>query len=299
MTESLPQSLLPYRERVLRALESAFPPGSAASGVEGAMAYSLFAGGKRIRPILCMLGFEAAGGKGDRIDAIAVAIEMVHTYSLIHDDLPCMDDDDLRRGRPSCHAAHGEAVALLAGDALLTRAFTVIAGATGLSAEVRVRMAEILGKAVGQDGMIGGQELDLLAEKVPVTDRQGVDKIHTRKTGAFLTAAVTMGAAAAGATEEAIRRLGEFGDHLGLAFQIVDDLLDLTATEAEAGKRVGKDADRGKATYPSILGMDESKKLAQMLVNRGIDALPFDTDGGHLAELARFIVTRIRTSESR
>lgn len=293
MRSGLPAPLQPYHARAERALEAVLPRSGAAKGVESAMAYSLFAGGKRIRPILCLLAHEAAGGTGDGIDRAAAAIEMVHTYSLIHDDLPCMDDDDLRRGRPSCHVAHGEAVALLAGDALLTLAFTLIAGAASLTPDVRVRIAEVLGDAVGYVGMIGGQELDLAAEKTPVVDIAGVEKIHTRKTGAFLTAAVTMGAIAAGSGEGEIEQLRRYGDDLGLAFQVADDLLDVTATEEEAGKRVGKDADRGKATYPSILGRDESKKLAQMLVERGIDALPFDTPGGHLADLARFVVTRI------
>ncbi len=293
MKGGLPEPLRPYHARSERALEAALSRSSSAGGVESAMAYSLFAGGKRIRPILCLLAHEAAGGSGKGIDQVAAAIEMVHTYSLIHDDLPCMDDDDLRRGRPSCHVAHGEAVALLAGDALLTLAFTLIAGEGELSAEVRVQMGEILGIAVGHAGMIGGQELDLAAEESPVLDIAGVERIHVRKTGSFLTAAVTMGATAAGASDGEIEKLRSFGDDLGLAFQVADDLLDVTATEEEAGKRVGKDAGRGKATYPSILGMDESKKLAQMLVERGIDALPFDTPDGHLAGLARFVVARI------
>lgn len=293
MSANFPESLEPYRARVETILRECLPRGGAAARVEEAMAYSLLAGGKRIRPILCLLSCEAAGGKGDTVRRAAAAIEMIHTYSLIHDDLPCMDDDDLRRGRPSCHVAHGEAVALLAGDALLTLAFTLLAGAGDPEPERRARMARILGEAVGHEGMIGGQELDLAAETDPVTDISGVEKIHVRKTGAFLTAAVTMGAVAAGAGDGDLAKLRRYGDDLGLAFQVADDLLDVTGTEEEAGKRVGKDAARGKATYPSILGAEESKKLAQKLVNRAVDALPFDTPERHLAGLARFVVDRI------
>jgi geranylgeranyl pyrophosphate synthase len=293
MTAPFPELLEPYRARVETILREHLPRGGAAARVEEAMAYSLLAGGKRIRPILCILSYEAAGGGGGAVDRAAAAIEMIHTYSLIHDDLPCMDDDDLRRGRPSCHVAHGEAVALLAGDALLTLAFTLLAGADDLPAELRVRMARILGEAVGHEGMIGGQELDLVAETEPVTDISGVERIHVRKTGAFLTAAVTLGAVAAGAGNGDLAKLRRYGDDLGLAFQVADDLLDVTATEEEAGKRVGKDAARGKATYPALLGAEESKKLAQKLVDRAVDALPFDTPERHLAGLARFVVDRI------
>ncbi len=294
MNDRLPPSLASYGARVEEALRRRFPPrGDDDSAVARAMAYSLHAGGKRIRPILCLLACEATGGDVEALEPVAVSIEMIHTYSLIHDDLPCMDDDDLRRGRPSCHVAFGEAVALLAGDGLLTLGFAGIAGAGALHAERRTAIAAELAGAVGWEGMVGGQELDLAAQDGAPCGEAAVEKIHRMKTGVFLTAAVVCGALGAGASVETVDAFRRYGDDLGLAFQIADDLLDVVGSEETAGKRVGKDAARGKTTYPSLLGVDESRKRAQLLVRRAVDALPCDTEDRRLAALAEFVVRRI------
>jgi len=296
MSETLPELLRPYRERVERALEARL----SVDGEEGpesvrrAMAHSLFAGGKRIRPILAILAFEAAGGRAtDGIDTIAAGIEMIHTYSLIHDDLPCMDDDDLRRGRPSCHTAFGEALALLAGDALLTRAFTLFAKAPGLPPDRLVRIVAVMGEASGTAGMIGGQVLDLAAEETPVEGLAGLEEIHRRKTGALIAASTAAGAIAAGAPEPDVKNYKEYGKSLGLAFQVADDLLDVTGSAEEMGKRVGKDVGRGKATYPSLVGVEESRAAAAALADEAIERLPADTKDRLLAAVARFVVDRV------
>ncbi len=294
MNENLPSLLKPYRERVEGALKRAMPESRPDDGgVTLAMSDSLFAGGKRIRPILCMLTFDAAGGEPCAIDDIAAALEMIHTYSLIHDDLPCMDDDDLRRGRPACHVTHGEAVALLAGDGLHTEAFAQLARAGNIPADRRIRMTAELASAVGVSGMVGGQALDLLAEREPVTAQDRLEQIHRKKTGAFIAASAILGAVGAGASESEIASIRQYGESLGLAFQIADDLLDVTATAEEAGKRVGKDAERGKTTYPGLIGQESSLRLAHELVDRSVQSLPFDTDDRLLAAVARFVVDRI------
>ncbi len=282
-----------HRKSVERALREALDGSGADNRVVQAMQYSLTAGGKRVRPILLLLAHEAAGGRADGAAQAAAALEMIHTYSLIHDDLPCMDDDDLRRGRATCHVAFGEAAALLAGDALLTHAFALLAEAPGVDPAVRCRMIATLVGAIGYDGMIGGQMLDLDAEQKDGLSIAELQTIHERKTGAFLEAAPALGAMAAGATDEVVAGFREYGRKIGLAFQIADDLLDVTGTAEDAGKRVGKDAARGKATYPGLLGIDQSRARAQELVEDAIRALPCDTADGDLAVLARYIVERI------
>ncbi|RPJ49423.1 MAG: polyprenyl synthetase family protein [Candidatus Latescibacterota bacterium] len=294
MTLSLEAELRPYRERVERELRARL----SVEGEEGpesvrrAMAHSLFAPGKRVRPLLAMLAHEAAGGDARGIDTIAAAIEMLHTYSLIHDDLPCMDDDDLRRGRPTCHVAYGEALALLAGDALLTRGLVLLGEAEGLPPERRIRLLRVIGRAIGTAGMIGGQSLDLAAEENPPRRIEEVEEIHLRKTGALLAASVLAGAVAAGAPPEAEERLALYGRRLGLAFQVADDLLDRAGAEEAAGKRLRKDEARGKATYPGLLGTERSRALAAELAAGAAEALPFDTKTNLLARLARFVVDR-------
>lgn len=295
MSESLPGLLLPYRARAEAALRRHLDPEGeeGPSSVRRAMAHSLFAGGKRLRPILAMLAHEAAGGRGAGIDTVGAAIEMIHTYSLIHDDLPCMDDDDLRRGRPTCHVAFGEALALLAGDALLTRGMTLLAEAEGVAPERRVRLVSIVGGAAGSAGMIGGQVLDLAAEGGEVGSVEALEEIHRRKTGALLAASVLAGAVTAGAAPDEEEGILRYGRSLGLAFQIVDDLLDVAGNPAEMGKRLRKDEVRGKATYPSLVGVERSKEIAGRLAAEAAGALPFDTEGGALAALAQFVVDRI------
>jgi len=295
VSEPLPAPLQPYHARVEESLRRYLPDpwGEPPEALTRAMAHSLFAPAKRIRPILSHLAFEAAGGEGDRIDRVAAALEMIHTYSLIHDDLPCMDDDDLRRGLPSCHAAFGEALALLAGDALLTRAFTLLATAEDVDWIVRLEILWEVGKAAGPSGMIGGQVLDLEAEEKPVGSVEELAGIHRRKTGALLSASVVVGGLAGGITTPQANGLRTYGDRLGLCFQVVDDLLDRTGREEEMGKRLRKDDAQGKSTYPSLVGEEESRKTAHALVEEAIGALPFDTEGGLLAELARFVVGRL------
>ena len=295
MSETVPEALASYREQVEAALERYLPldPGEGPEEVIRAMRHSVFAGGKRIRPILALAAHEAAGGDGAGMDAAAAAIEMIHTYSLIHDDLPCMDDDDLRRGRPTCHVAFGEATALLAGDALLTRGLSLLARAEPIPAERRLRMVDEVGRAIDNGGMIGGQALDLLAEKEPVRERSALVRIHRMKTGALLSVSAAAGAIAAGAPEEATARLRDYGDAFGLAFQIVDDILDVTAGAERMGKRTGKDAERGKATFPGLIGLEESAAEARRLVRRATDALPFDTEARLLARTAQYVVDRL------
>ena len=255
------------------------------------MRYSLLAGGKRLRPALCLASCEAAGGEAARAVPAAVALELIHTYSLVHDDLPCMDDDDLRRGRPTNHVVYGEAMAVLAGDGLLTRAFGVLAAAD-LPAGIRVRMVEGLAEAAGSRGMVGGQALDLEAEGQDV-DLPSLQYIHTHKTGALFSASCRLGGLAAGGAEEVLDRLRRFGDRIGLAFQIVDDLLDETATAEQLGKATGKDRERGKATYPRLLGLAESRQRVEDLAGEARAlAESFGAPGEGLAGLARFVVER-------
>lgn len=242
-----------------------------------AMKYSLEAGGKRVRPVLCMLAAEAVGGKAEEALSCAVALEFIHTYSLIHDDLPAMDDDDLRRGKPTNHVVFGEGQAILAGDGLLTEAFQVIAADAALSAEKRTEAVRVLSEAAGWRGMVGGQSLDLLGEELTRTGQpyglEHLQLIHRLKTGALLRASVELGAVAAGATSAQRAALREAGALLGLAFQIQDDILDATATEADMGKRVGKDEGKGKITYPSLLGLERSRRALDETTERAVREL--------------------------
>jgi geranylgeranyl diphosphate synthase type II len=276
--------------------------GGAPASLREAMAYSLFAPGKRLRPLLVVLACEAAGGERTRAVPAACAVEMVHTYSLIHDDLPAMDDDDLRRGLPTCHKKFGEALAILAGDALLTAAFQVLAeGYPPRTAAVSI--AE-LARGAGAAGMVGGQALDLGAEgRVPgvPAPRTGDDleEIHRRKTGALFLASLRLGLFAAqgeqphGPDPATAAGLDRFGRAFGLAFQIADDLLDVQGTSDRAGKRVGKDAARGKVTFPSLLGVDESRRRARALYDEAIAALTIlGAPATPLAALVRAVTDR-------
>jgi geranylgeranyl diphosphate synthase type II len=259
-----------------------------------AIGYSLLAGGKRLRPILCLLAAEACDGDPEAALPAACALEMVHTYSLIHDDLPAMDDDDLRRGRPTCHKAFDEATAILAGDGLLTLAFEILARHVR-PARAAVACIEALAEAAGPEGMVAGQMADLLAEGRDDATLEALEAIHRRKTGALLRAPLRMGAAIAEATETCAEALDRYGKAVGLAFQIVDDLLDVQGDEAKLGKRVGKDSELGKWTYPRFLGVDGSRRRARQLAEEAVAALePFGPRGDRLRGLALALLERDR-----
>lgn len=255
-----------------------------------AMKYSLEAGGKRIRPVLAMEFCRMLCGDSDIALDSACALEMIHTFSLIHDDLPCMDDDDMRRGKPSCHKAYGEAVALLAGDALENYAFEVIASDEKLSFEQRVQLIKTLSEAVGVMGMIGGQIIDIQNVGVPFDGEKLLD-MYSMKTGALIECACRIGCICAGKTEQ-IPSACEYAHSLGLAFQIVDDILDITADEQELGKPVHSDEDISKATYPAVFGLDAAyKKAAELTENAERTAREFP-DSGFLAELTGYLLKR-------
>jgi geranylgeranyl diphosphate synthase type II len=259
-----------------------------------AMRYSLLAGGKRLRPILVIAACEAVGGKAEDALGLACALEMIHTYSLIHDDLPCMDDDDLRRGRPTNHKVYGEAMATLAGDALLTDAFKVVARSSQISvpAAVVIEVIAELAEAAGSAGMVIGQALDILSEGKS-TDLATLEYLHARKTGALFLASVRGGAMLGGADRGQIEALSAYGRALGLAFQVIDDLLDVVASTEQLGKRTHKDDAHGKATYPALMGVDKSRLFAYQLKDRAIEALSaFDEGARPLRELARYVVER-------
>jgi geranylgeranyl pyrophosphate synthase len=261
--------------------------------LHGAMRYSLFAGGKRLRPALCIAAGEAFGAAEGELMPVACALEMIHTYSLVHDDLPAMDDDDLRRGRPTCHKAFGEATAILAGDALLTLAFRILAaeGVEDVTRRLRV-VAEIATAAGTPSGMVAGQQLDLAAEGRPI-DAGALDRLHAAKTGALLTASVVAGAITGGAADTQVEALRGYGRDLGLAFQIADDLLDVTATSDELGKTPGKDEAASKATYPAHHGIEASVSHARTLVTRALETIEPLGDRAHwLREMACFAVER-------
>ncbi|MDR3748195.1 MAG: polyprenyl synthetase family protein [Acidobacteriota bacterium] len=276
------------------ALERLLPPASQyPSSIHQAMRHSVFAGGKRLRPILCIEAAQMiAGWVPSGVEELGAALEMLHTYSLIHDDLPALDNDDLRRGRPTCHKAFGEATAILAGDALQTRAYEVLASLQ-CSAEARVAIIVEIARATGTiEGMIGGQVMDLEAEHTRA-DAQTLEYIHRAKTGALLTASVVSGGLYAGATHELIAALRTFGQNIGLAFQIVDDVLDVTQTSEQLGKTAGKDTATEKATYPALFGIDASLAKADELIAKADAALdPFGRRAETLCEIARFLVER-------
>jgi geranylgeranyl diphosphate synthase, type II len=261
--------------------------------IHKAMRHSVFAGGKRLRPILCMEAARmVAGSLPVGIDELGAALEMLHTYSLIHDDLPALDNDDLRRGRPTCHKAFGEAIAILAGDALQTQAYEVLSRLK-CSAEARVRIIEEIARGTGTvDGMIGGQVVDLEAEHTKPTAEM-LEFIHRSKTAALITASLVSGGLYAGAKESEVSKLRAFGLGIGLAFQIVDDVLDVTQTSEQLGKTAGKDTASEKATYPALFGIDASLLQADALINGAFSELQsFGERAETLKELARFLVER-------
>jgi len=285
------------RRRVERALDEALPPERAwPETIHRAVRYSLFAGGKRLRPLLALGAGEAVGADEADVMPYACAVEMVHTYSLIHDDLPAMDNDDLRRGKPTSHKVFGEAIAILAGDALLTRAFHVLCAVPadwpGERQVRRLQAAALLGEACGTSGLIGGQVLDLESEGRDV-DAGTLERLHRAKTGALLTACVMGAAVLGGADEHDRHRLERYACDVGLAFQVVDDVLDATEGDAQLGKTAGKDRAAGKATYVRVHGLAEARRTARELHNQAIGALePLGERAGLLRELARMMVER-------
>ncbi len=274
--------------RVNAALETLLPAETDVPGeLHKAERYSMFAGGKRLRPALCIGAFEACGGEGDSVLPAACALEMVHTFSLIHDDLPCMDDDDFRRGRPTNHKVFGEAMAVLSGDALLVQAFEMVAR-TG-KAECVLTLAESL----GSKGMLGGQVVDILSEGKTV-DLETVDYIHRHKTAALIAGSLVLGAQMADAPASVVEGLRGFGYRIGLGFQIVDDCLDLEQTTEVLGKDAGSDLENGKATYPSLLGLEASKRRANELIETAVaDLRALPVRGEALEAIARYILTRV------
>jgi geranylgeranyl diphosphate synthase type II len=259
-----------------------------------AMRYSLFAGGKRLRPVLTLATGEAFGAKAEDLMPAACAIEMIHTYSLIHDDLPAMDNDDLRRGRPTCHKAFGEAIAILAGDALLTQAFLVLSWEHPRSDSTRqVRVIYEIATAAGTvNALIGGQAADLENEGKSVTADM-LNYIHRSKTGAMIRASVVTGGILAGATDLQIERLGQYGNRIGLAFQICDDILDVTSTSERLGKTVGKDEASLKATFPAVHGLEASRRRAEVLIDEAVEiAWSLKVNAVRLEDIARFIIAR-------
>jgi geranylgeranyl diphosphate synthase, type II len=303
---AVPQSALLYSTAMLKetleqgrvaadaALERLLPPATQHPvSIHRAMRHSVFAGGKRLRPILCMeSGRMVAASLPTGIEDLGAALEMLHTYSLIHDDLPALDNDDLRRGRPTCHKVFGEAIAILAGDGLQTQAYEVLAR-LGCPAEARVRIIEEVAHGTGTvEGMIGGQVVDLEAEHTK-PDLKMLEYIHRSKTAALITASVVSGGLYAGANDQAVAKLRSFGQSIGLAFQIVDDVLDVTQTSEQLGKTAGKDTAAEKATYPALFGVEESIKKADALVAKACGALDsFGAGAGTLKSLAHFLVER-------
>jgi geranylgeranyl diphosphate synthase type II len=291
-------ALLEERRLVVEeALDRALSPeGAWPATIHRAVRYSLFAGGKRIRPILVLLVGEAVGGQRQDLLPFACAVEMVHTYSLIHDDLPAMDNDDLRRGKPTSHKVFGEAIAILAGDALLTRAFHLLAEVPDGWDEVRLRRrvaaTALLGQACGTAGLIGGQVADLESEGNSV-EAGDLARLHQAKTGALLSACVRGGAILGGAGAGELERLGRYGDAVGLAFQVVDDILDVTEEAAQLGKTAGKDVAARKATFVSLHGLEGARAAADALLEEALAALsPLGPRGEALAALAWHVVTR-------
>jgi geranylgeranyl diphosphate synthase type II len=265
--------------------------------IHEAVRYSVFAGGKRLRPILVLAAAEAAGGQVEHALPAAAAIELIHTYSLIHDDLPAMDDDDFRRGRPTCHKVYGEALAILAGDALLTQAFILLSGdpsSIRADAVARLRVINEIAQAAGSRGMVGGQVVDILQEDREV-DLATLLYLHTHKTGSLIRACLRVGGIISSAGSEQMEALTRYGDRIGLAFQIVDDILDLEGSLEVLGKRAGSDLRKKKATFPGLLGLEESRQRARSLVREAKHALSvFGDRGAALGAIADYVVARRR-----
>ncbi len=285
------------KDLVDKALEKLVPPAKLfPASVHEAMRYSLFAGGKRVRPILAIAAAEALGARTADLLPVAGSLELIHTYSLIHDDLPAMDNDDLRRGRPTCHKVYGEAVAILAGDGLLNMAFEVLSDPRRLKAVPAGRLVSIIKEistASGVFGMVGGQVVDMESEGKDV-DFPTLEYIHTHKTGALIRASVRTGALYAKAGKRQFIALSRYGELVGLAFQIADDILDITGTQETIGKDVGSDVKKGKKTFPGFYGLEESRTRAHEVADKAVQSLrEFDRKADPLRELAKYIVNRV------
>lgn len=292
----LKETLEQGRQRIDEALEKLLPlPSQRPESIHQAMRHSVFAGGKRLRPVLCLEAARMIAGQlPEGIEELGSALEMLHTYSLIHDDLPALDNDDLRRGQPTCHVVFGEAIAILAGDALQTQAYEVLARLK-CPAEARVKIIEEIAHGTGTvDGMIGGQVKDLEAERQN-PDAATLEYIHRAKTGALITASLVSGGIFAGGSHAEIQRLRDFGRAAGLAFQIVDDVLDVTQSSQQLGKTAGKDTASEKATYPALFGIDKSLSQADALVTAACNSLEsFGPRAQTLKDLARYLVQRTK-----
>lgn len=281
------------RARVDKELERVLPPEEEPPhSIHKAMRYSVLAGGKRLRPILCLESGRLFGVDDEALLSAAAALELVHTYSLIHDDLPAMDNDDLRRGKPTNHRVFGEAMAILAGDGLLTLAFEILSRPGPIPVELQLQLIHELAYALGTHGLIGGQVADLAAAEQKVKE-DTLQYIHRTKTGALICASARTGALIAGAPEDDLARVSQYGEAIGLAFQIADDLLDVLGSERELGKAVGKDNDQHKATYPAFYGVEESRRIAGRLVREASEVLaPYGDRARRLQQLAEFLITR-------
>lgn len=292
MTNDAFQNTLANDQRLIEnALQQLLPPTVFDQGeVVEAMRYSLMNGGKRLRPVLALEFCKVCGGDRHAVLEPACALEYVHTYSLTHDDLPCMDDDDLRRGRPSCHKAYPENIALLAGDALLTHAFEIIADCE-LSADAKCQMVSLLAANAGVSGMIGGQVLDLKYEAADPSLQQLLT-VHKLKTGALISAACILGCLAAGATQAQIAAASNFAYNLGIAFQIKDDILDITGTSEMLGKPVGSDSDQGKVTYATKVGLEKAQQDVALLTDKALESLRAFDDTDFLQALAQSLISR-------
>ena len=295
-----PWSLEVYLETQLQLVEAALnkylPRASTLpASLHDAMRYSVFAGGKRIRPVLMAAACEAVGGDPAETLPAAAAIEMIHSYSLIHDDLPAMDDDDLRRGKPTNHKIYGEAIAILAGDGLLTEAFILLSNPkvlTSVSATERLEIIHQLSRAAGSLGMVGGQVVDMESEGEKI-DLPTLEYIHTHKTGALILSAIEIGCIIGGGDAKQRLALHRYGEAAGLAFQVADDILDIVADQSLLGKDVGSDEERGKATYPALLGLEGARQRARDLRDMAFTALePFGTEARPLREIATYIIDR-------
>jgi len=294
MTAEFDQRIQSYTQQVDAQLELIIPPDTGpASKLYQAMRYSVFNGGKRVRPALCFAAAEAISASDDNTVKIAAAVEMIHAYSLIHDDLPAMDDDDLRRGVPTCHIQFDEATAILAGDGLHSLAFKQLTNLTGITASINLEIIAILSDLAGCNGMVTGQAVDLESTGTQLSVEE-LNYMHTHKTGALIEASVVMGAMATNQADEAqVNALRSYARAIGLAFQIQDDILDVESSTEQLGKSQGSDSDNNKSTYTSILGIEKAKSEAERLYQESLEALsPFDDKAEPLRALAKFIVHR-------
>jgi geranylgeranyl diphosphate synthase type II len=281
------------QKKIDAALNRFLPPaGTRPKTIHQAMRYSIFAGGKRLRPVICLATAEVLRGKIEPALPLACAVECIHTYSLIHDDLPCMDNDDFRRGKPTSHKVYGEGIAVLAGDALLTIAFEIAARCPSWPRYPHAVIIREIAVAAGSQALVAGQVADLEGEGKKITPAE-LRYIHENKTAALIASSIRLGAMSANATPKQLERLTDFGQSLGLAFQVIDDILDVTQTTEKLGKSAGKDITAQKATYPALLGLDQAKKEADRLTARALAALkPFGRDAAPLEAIAGFLLKR-------